>query len=254
MTVLPPALGCDLGEGEDPGLTARLMPLLDAAHIACGGHAGEVRSMRACLELAGTHGVLPGAHPGWPDREAFGRQPAASPDPATWPGLLREQVRSLQSLACAAGLRLHHVKLHGAWYHATEGDDALALAHVRTVASLDPGLVIVARAGGRVAAMARARGQPVWEEAFLDRAYRDDGTLVPRHQPGALLDDPALVTGRLRELLTRGGWVSEGGTWIPLQPRILGVHADSPGAAALLEAARAELRRSRTPPPSGTPA
>ncbi|MBX3745469.1 MAG: LamB/YcsF family protein [Verrucomicrobiae bacterium] len=253
MSMPTPALGCDLGEGEDPALTARLMARLDAVHIACGGHAGDMASMAVCLELARAHGVRVGAHPGWPDPKGFGRHPALAPDPAIWPALLRDQVRALQSLTQGAGVRLHHVKLHGAWYHATDSDDALAVAHVRAVADLDPGLVIVARAGGRVAAMARAQGQPVWEEAFLDRGYCDDGTLVPRDEPGALLEDPALAVRRLRELLARGGWPGRGGAWIPLRARILCVHADSPGALALLEAAREELRRSRTPRPSGTP-
>lgn len=241
-------LNCDLGEGEGPEQTAALMAQIDSANIACGGHAGGAASMRRCLELALRERVQPGAHPGAVAGRDSGRQLDRAPGPDELRRLLRNQVGALQAIASELrpGWRLHHVKLHGALYHATDADPELARAYVEEVADSWPGLILVARVGGRVAQVARSSGVPLWEEAFLDRAYADDGTLVPRGQPGAVLDDTGLILDRLEDLQTRGGWRSVNGAWLAFRPRTLCLHGDTPRAAMLLATVRQALGPRRT--------
>jgi UPF0271 protein len=133
------------------------------------------------------------------------------------------------------------VKLHGALYHAVEREPALGRCYVETVSREFTGLTLYALAGGRLAALGQSRGLTVWEEAFLDRGYRDDGSLVPRSEAGALLTSPAPVRARLQSLLERGGWATVSGGWVNLSPRTLCVHGDTPGALRLLAAIRREI-------------
>ncbi len=233
-------LNCDLGEGEPPARTRALLRLATSANVACGGHAGDADTMERCVRWAGESGVHLGAHPGIPG--AFGRgEIRIGPDDLGL--LLLAQVGALHRLATLQRVRLHHVKLHGSLYHAVEHDAALGRAYVGAMARWFPGTVIYALAGGRVAALGRRHGVTVWEEAFLDRAYRADGTLVPRGEAGALLTTPAELRARLDSLRREGGWPAQDGTPLRLAPRTLCVHGDSPGALLFLRAARAELTR-----------
>jgi UPF0271 protein len=236
-------LNCDLGEREPPEQTATLMSLVDSVSIACGGHAGDETSMRRCLELALQHGVRAGAHPGSPGRREFGRgdEPAPAMDLLqTW---LTRQIGDLRRLAEAAGLRLHHVKLHGSLYHATDRDPMLARGYVGIIARRWPELAVYARAGGVTIEEARRRGLQACDEAFLDRGYLDDGTLVERGQPGAVLQKTAELVVRLKDLGERGGWRSIHGRWLELRPRTLCVHGDTPRAIDFLRTARTMLGR-----------
>lgn len=239
-------LNCDLGEGEPPERTAALFEFVDAANVACGGHAGDDRSMGRCLELAARNSVHLGAHPGYPNREDFGRSSARGGlTVSRLEELLSAQVERLASLARDAGVVLHHVKLHGALYHDVETDRPLATAYLRIVASRWPGLRVFARAGGSVESVAQELGSEVevWSEGFLDRGYREDGTLVPRGEPGSMLEDPALVLERLADLRGRGGCRATGGGWVALSPRTLCVHGDGPRALDLLAAVREVMPR-----------
>jgi len=229
-------LNCDLGEGEPPARTRALLRWVTSANIACGGHAGDAATMQCAVREALARGVRLGAHPGWPDRGGFGRAEAAL-RPGELATLLLHQVSALATVAQAAGGVLHHVKLHGALYHAVEQRPALAREYLDAVARWWPRLVVVARAGGRVVRAARRRGLAAWEEAFLDRGYRADGALVPRGEPGALLTDQGAVLERLRGLLAGRGLRTTDGRMLRLRPQTLCVHADSPGAVALARAA-----------------
>jgi len=232
---MPLDLNCDLGEGESPARTRSLMRQITSASIACGGHAGDVSSMERCLRLAREHQVRAGAHPGLPGQ--FGRGQATL-SAAALQMLLLHQIGALHRIAGAVGAPLRHVKLHGALYHATEQRPALARAYVEAVRRWFPRLTIYALAGGRVAGQAEAAGLRVWPEAFADRAYADDGRLLPRSHPSALLTDVAAVVRRIRLLRARGGWESHAGRWLPMSPRTLCVHGDTPGAARLARAVR----------------
>jgi UPF0271 protein len=150
--------------------------------------------------------------------------------------LLLHQVGALEKVAQADGLRLHHIKLHGALYHASEENEALAKRYVATVRRFWPQAKIYARAGGRVARVALRAGLGVWEEAFADRGYRDDGTLVPRTERDALLTQADLVVERVRRLLDEGEVIATSGRRIALRPQTLCIHSDTPHAVQLAQA------------------
>jgi UPF0271 protein len=230
-------LNCDLGEGEVPEVAAALMAHVTSANIACGGHAGDDASIRRCLTLAGRHGVRVGAHPGLADRAGFGRAPSPL-DPEGLRALLRPQIRRFLELCAEANLAPSHIKLHGALYHMTEADPALRAAHLDFCAKEAPGLTLYALAGGRVAAEARERGLSVWGEAFLDRGYRADGSLIPRGQPGAMLGEWEALRARLAGLRERGEIVAADGSRVAVNARTLCLHGDGPNAVEWAKAAR----------------
>lgn len=226
-------LNCDLGEGEPLARTRALMQWITSANVACGGHAGNAATMRACVRLAKQFGVRLGAHPGPWSRDDQGRGPTRlTPDKLEL--LLLQQVGALQTLARAEGVRLHHIKLHGALYHATEVREALRRRYLRVVADHWPRVIVYARAGGRVARLGRRLGLRIWEEVFADRGYRDDGTLVPRGEPGALETNARAVASRVRSLIEAGMIVSVSGRRLALPGRTLCVHSDTPGAVRLV--------------------
>jgi len=150
--------------------------------------------------------------------------------------LLLHQVGALERVAQANGVRLHHIKLHGALYHASEENEALAKRYVAAVRRFWPQAKIYARVGGRVARVARRAGLVCWEEAFADRGYRDDGTLVPRTEPNAFLTEADLVVERVRLLLHDGEVIAASGKHIVLRPQTLCIHSDTPHAARLARA------------------
>jgi UPF0271 protein len=234
-------LNCDLGEGEPLARTRGLMRWITSANVACGGHAGDARSMRTCVRLARQFGVNIGAHPGaWnPDDKGRGRV-RMTPDELTL--LLLHQVGALERVTVSAGARLHHVKLHGALYHAVEDDARLARAYLRCMTTHWPGVRIYALAGGRLEREAQRARLPFRAEGFADRAYGSDGRLVSRNRHGAVLGDVATIAARVQDLLAgRGLTTVDGGR---IHPRIdtLCVHSDSPNALAVARALRSLLR------------
>lgn len=230
-------LNCDLGEGETPEVAGALMAHITSANIACGGHAGDDTSIRLCLQLAREHGVRAGAHPGLPDRAGFGRAPSPL-DPGGLRALLRQQLGRFLGLCSEAQVAPHHVKLHGTLYHMAEADPALRAAYLDFYAQELPGLTLYAFAGGQVVAEARARGLRVWGEAFLDRGYRPDGSLVPRGEPGAHLDHLEALRSRVLGVRERGEIVAVDGGVVPVRAETLCLHGDRPNAAAWAKAAR----------------
>jgi len=225
-------VNCDLGEGEPLRRTRALMRWITSANVACGGHAGDVATMHACVRLARATTVRLGAHPGPWNRRNLGRDRIEiSPDELEL--LLLQQISALEKIARADGITLHHIKLHGALYHAAEESGALAKRYVEAVKQWWPGVKIYALAGGRVTRFARATQVDVWDEAFVDRGYRDDGSLVPRGRPGALLTDLRAVTERVRRLVSDGAVVATSPTRRPTPPRTLCIHSDTPNAVAI---------------------
>jgi UPF0271 protein len=226
-------LNCDLGEGEPRARTEALMRLITSANVACGGHAGTTASMKLCVRLAKKDGVRLGAHPGPPCKDDFGRG-AIKATPQQLERWLLEQVGALQGVAREHGVRLHHIKLHGALYYASETDPQLARCYIRTVRREWPRVKIFALAGGSVADVAGRAGITVWEEAFLDRGYRDDGTLVPRGEPGALMKTVREVLART--LQATGEVLSASGKVLRLFPKTLCIHSDTPRSVRLAQA------------------
>jgi UPF0271 protein len=232
-------LNADVGEG-DPQTDAALLQLVTSANVACGFHAGDAKSMRATVALAMRSGVAVGAHPGFNDREGFGRRPQQLTHEEVQE-LLLHQLAALDAIARAEGVRLHHVKPHGALYNQAETDGALALAIVAGIRAFDPRLRLVGRAGSAMEEAARAARHTFTAEAFADRRYRADGTLLPRSEPGAVLTNPDEVAGQVRSLVTQGEVIAGDGSRLAVSFGTLCVHGDTPGAVTLARRIRQEL-------------
>jgi len=228
-------LNCDLGEGESAARTRALMRYITSANVACGrhvgGHAGDLASMTRAVRLAAEFGVRLGAHPG--PAGDFGRG-AVSVTPASLAAQIVQQVTALATVAAKAGVPLHHIKLHGAWYHASEADPHLAHAYLTALQKHFPHCTVYALSGGRVGQLAQALGVPFCAEIFADRAYRADGTLVPRSEPDAVLTRPAAAVARLRHWATTGDMACVDGGWVKLRGDTVCVHGDGAHALALL--------------------
>ena len=193
-------LNSDMGERDTPegrAADAGLLPLITSVNIACGGHAGTPALMRRTAQLAAQHGVAIGAHPGFHDPAHFGRR-EQSLSPHETETLIVDQIALLVDVLAEDRLSLTHVKPHGALYNMAAKDPAIAGAIVRAVQAIDRTLLLYALAGSVLAQAAQAAGLTVVREAFADRAYRADGSLVPRSEPGALLATEAAVRRQLR--------------------------------------------------------
>lgn len=232
-------LNCDLGEGA--GQDALLMPWVTSANVACGAHAGDPATMRATVVLARERGVAVGAHPGYADREHFGRRELVVPPEAVGV-LVEEQVRALQRIASDEGVRLAHVKPHGALYNQLARDEALAQAVARAVARVDPSLLYFGLAGSRGLAVARKLGLRVVEEAFADRTYGSDGALTPRSRAGALVGSEEAAVAQALALVREGGLRSLEGAWVRVRAETICVHGDGPHAAAFSRRLREAMR------------
>jgi UPF0271 protein len=231
-------LNCDMGEGI--GDDARLMPLVTSANVACGFHAGGPETMRRTVRLAREHGVAVGAHPGYPDRAGFGRRHlAASPDEVR--DDVTYQIGALWAFCRAEGIRLTHVKPHGALYNDAAEDRDLARAICEAARQVDPALTVVCLARSPMAEVARALGIPCAEEAFADRAYTARGTLVSRRTPGAVIRDPAEVAARVSRMVREGRVAAIDGMLVPIAAGTICIHGDTPGAVELVTAIRARL-------------
>jgi 5-oxoprolinase (ATP-hydrolysing) subunit A len=236
-------LNSDVGESFGAwslGADEALMPAISSANIACGFHAGDAGVMRRTVELARANGVAVGAHPGFQDLAGFGRREMRC-TPREVEDLVVYQVGALAAVAAAQGLRLQHVKAHGALYNMACVDQALAAAIARATASLDDSLVLFGLPGSHLLLEGRRAGLPVASEVFADRAYLADGTLVPRSRAGSVIHDPAEVVQRAVRMTRDRSVMSVEGTPVPLEVDTICVHGDTPGAAALAGAIRRAL-------------
>ena len=236
-------LNCDLGEASTPeqlNVERELIRHVTSANIACGLHAGSPELMRQTVRLAIQHGVGIGAHPGFADREEFGRQQRSwAPDEVE--SLVSYQIGALSAIARLEGATLSHVKPHGALYNMAGRDSALALAIAKGVAAIDPRLILVGLAGSKLIKAGKDMGLRVAAEAFVYRAYHLEGYLVSRIQSGALLIDQQAVVQRLHDLIEHGRIVSIEGVALSVSPDTICLHADTPGAPALARAIHASL-------------
>jgi UPF0271 protein len=231
-------LNADLG--EEVGDDAAMLALVTSANIACGAHAGGPEAMFAALTVARDCGVVAGAHPGFADRANFGR--VAVPMSAAEAGrLVAHQLGAACGVAALTGTRIAYVKLHGALYNLAAGDADLSQAICAAVRAVDASLALLCLSGSVTERVARDRGMAVAAEVFADRAYRADGRLLPRDQPGAVIHDPAAVLARVQGMLATGRVTAVDGTVLPLAVDSLCVHGDTPGAVALARALRAAI-------------
>jgi UPF0271 protein len=223
-------LNCDMGEGagDDEGI----LPFVSSANIACGAHAGSPAIMRQTLRMARERGVACGAHPGFADPANFGRRELPI-DPADAADLVLTQVGALEAIARSEGVRLQHVKAHGALYNMAARDRALADALASAMAGFDRSLVFFGLAGSPMLEAGRAAGLTVAAEGFADRAYEPDGSLTPRSVPGAVIQDVFEVVARAVRMARESQVVARNGATITLRVDTICVHGDTPGAAGL---------------------
>lgn len=228
-------LNADLGEG-DP-CDEELLQIVSSCNIACGGHAGDADSMAATLRLAIANGVVAGAHPAYPDREGFGRVSGFMSGDALYESL-STQVTALADIAAKLGAGLAHVKPHGALYNDAVGDAELADVIARVTAEMPGSPALVGMADSELQRAAERHGLDFVAEAFVDRAYEPDGTLVPRSEPGAVHSQPDVVSNQAVSLAKHGNVTSRSGDVINVAAATLCIHGDTPGAAAVARAVR----------------
>lgn len=219
-------LNADLGEGgtEDE----RLLVLVSSANIACGGHAGDEETMRRTIDLALANGVAIGAHPGYEDREHFGRRAMAFPL-AQVTDLVERQVAKLAALTHTTGADLHHVKPHGALYNQADRDDLFAAALVAGITRVSTTAMLYALPGSKLAEAGLAAGLPICLEGFADRRYLSNGSLMPRNEPGAVITQVDEAVEQAMNHAAAG------------KVETLCVHGDGPTAVAILTALRVAL-------------
>jgi 5-oxoprolinase (ATP-hydrolysing) subunit A len=236
-------LNADVGEsfgiyalGQDPAV----LHLITSANVACGFHAGDPGVMRATVALARERGVAVGAHPGFPDLAGFGRRELQATAREV-EDMVVYQIGALAGIAAAQNVRLQHVKPHGALYNMAARDATLADAVACATAAVDRSLILFGLPGSQSIAAGRRHGLRTASEAFADRAYRPDGTLVPRSQPGAVIDHADAVVSRAVMMARDHVVVAMDGSRVPLDVETICVHGDTPGAAALAAKIRQAL-------------
>lgn len=236
-------LNSDLGESFGPwpmGDDAALMASISSANVACGFHAGDPGTMRATVALAKASGVAIGAHPGFPDLVGFGRR-EIQVTPQEVEDFVIYQVAALAGIAAGQGVRLQHVKAHGALYNLACRERALADAIARAVAAIDKKLILFGLPNSELIKAGEHAGLPVAAEVFADRAYEADGSLASRQKAGSVIHDPAAVVARAITMLRERRVVALDGSVIGLEADTICLHGDTPGAADLARAVRAGL-------------
>ncbi|MGW7544968.1 LamB/YcsF family protein [Streptomyces sp. NPDC054770] len=236
-------LNADLGEGFGRWRLTddeQLLSVVTSANVACGFHAGDAATMRRVCALAAERGVTIGAQVSYRDLAGFGRRTMDVPS-AELAAEVAYQIGALEVFARAAGARVAYVKPHGALYNRVVHDEEQAAAVVDGVLLADASLPVLGLPGSRLLALARQAGLPAVTEAFADRAYTDEGTLVPRGREGAVVSDPETVVERSVELARSGAVTSHSGARIAVRARSLCLHGDTPGAVELAHRVRARL-------------
>jgi UPF0271 protein len=239
-------LNADLGEGFGRSRSSEDEALLDvvsSANIACGFHAGDATTMRDTVRAAASRGVAIGAHPSYPDIPGFGRRELGlSPKEIRFH--VSYQLRLFRDICIAENAKLGYVKPHGALYNRASKDSAAAKAVVEAMSEVDPSLLLLGLPESEMARAARRANLGFAAEAFADRAYKSDGTLVPRKEPGAVMHDLQASVTRAVTLVKSNTITADDGTTLSVVAQSLCVHGDNPDALAMLREIRAALESS----------
>ncbi|MBI6576974.1 5-oxoprolinase subunit PxpA [Pseudomonas viridiflava] len=236
-------LNSDLGESFGAwsmGDDAAILEVVSSANVACGFHAGDPAGILRTLEAAAARDVAVGAHVAYPDLVGFGRRNMDVPADQLTADVIY-QIGALQGLARSAGTTVTYVKPHGALYNTIAGDPVQAAAVIQAILRIDPQLKLVCLANSKLLGWARDAGLTCVSEAFADRAYTAQGTLVSRSRPGAVLHDVELITARMLRLVRDGVIEAEDGSLIELEADSICVHGDSPGAVNIAHALKQRL-------------
>jgi UPF0271 protein len=240
-------LNSDVGESFGAykiGLDEEVIPHLTSANIGCGFHGGDPSVMRKTVSLAKQYGVEVGAHPGFPDLIGFGRRNIDATLEEIQDYILY-QTGALQAFAISQGLRPQHIKAHGALYNMAVANPKIWEAMAEAVSRLDKEIILVALASSKnepLLEMGKRYGIRIAFEAFPDRAYRKDGSLVPRREKGAVIEDHEVVAGRALKMALEGKVIAIDGTEIEIRPDTLCVHGDNPAAVQMVKRIREELK------------
>lgn len=226
----------DLASGKEEALYAEV----SSVNIACGGHAGTRETMRAAVALATKYGLSIGAHPSFPDRKGFGREVLAMSREALVASLV-DQAKNLAAVCREAGVRMRHLKPHGALYNAAAKDEGLALALIETVRRVDGDLVLVGLAGSRGLQLCRDHGIKTAAEAFVDRRYEEDGSLRGRNFADALISDPNGAGEQAVDLALGRGVLAISGKRVEVKAQTLCLHGDTEGSLRIARAVRSAL-------------
>ncbi|TMW72079.1 LamB/YcsF family protein [Alteribacter natronophilus] len=229
-------LNCDLGESFGNytiGQDEDVLQLVSSANIACGYHAGDHNVMKKTVRLAAEAGVGLGAHPGLPDLGGFGRR-YIEVQPEDVYNMVVYQIGALEAFVRIEGERLQHVKPHGALFNMASKDRAIADAIARAVKDVDESLILFGLAGSELVMAGREHGLTVAREVFADRSYQPDGTLTPRTEPGAVIEDEDEVTERVLRMIREGVVTASDGSEVALEPDTICVHGDGPKALAFV--------------------
>lgn len=236
-------LNADMGEGFGPwtmGDDAALLGIVTSANIACGMHAGDWDTMAATMRGAHERGVGIGAHPGFADLQGFGRRRQTMPADSLR-NLIVYQVGAAAGMARSIGAGLRHVKMHGALGNMTSEDESLARLCFEAALSVVPDAIMMAMAGTAQQAAAETLGCAMACEIFADRAYTDEGRLVDRSKPGAVIHDPAHAADRILKMLAADALITENGKRIPVRIDTICLHGDTPVAVTMARYLRARL-------------
>lgn len=239
-------INCDLGESYGHfkvGHDAEIMSFITSANIACGFHAGDPVTMAETVQLAKRFKVSVGAHPGFPDLLGFGRREMKLTSEEL-ENYVIYQIGALQTIAQTRQTRLQHVKPHGALYNMAAKDENISKTIIKAVQSVNPKLIFFAPAKSATAKIASKMRQPAAFEAFADRAYNPDGTLVPRNKKGSVIENPVLVVKRVAQMVTEGTVAALNGETVELgEVHTVCIHGDTPTAVELARNLRIKLPR-----------
>lgn len=216
-------LNCDMGEGMLN--EALIMPFISSANIACGYHAGDRTIIQQTLELAMQYNVAVGAHPSFPDKENFGRTNMQLPAIDVC-DMVKEQIEVLANIAAKYNYQLHHLKPHGALYNMAAKDEVLATAICKAVMETDKNLLVYAQSGSKLITVAHSMGLKTCSEVFADRTYQADGSLTPRSEPNAVLQDEDAVAAQVLQMITQQSVNSTDGKIIPVKADTICIHGD----------------------------
>lgn len=236
-------LNADMGEGYGiyrVGDDEAMLDIATTANLACGYHAGDPSIMTAMCRLAKAKGVNIGAHPGYPDVLGFGRRNMSFTKDETME-LMAYQIGACDAIAKSVGYRMTHVKTHGAVGHTISNDPEMAEAFVKLVKRINPELRIAVMSCTLLDEAVTAAGVPIIRELYADRAYLDDGKLMPRNREGAVIHDPEEGARRTVAMLQAGGIITESGKVLPVDAASVCIHGDTPGALEMARAVKARI-------------
>lgn len=237
-------LNSDLGESFGAytiGMDSEVLKYISSANVACGFHAGDPMVMEKTVALAKANGVAVGAHPGYPDLIGFGRRNMTI-SPAEAKAYTKYQVGAMLAFTKAQGIKLQHCKPHGAFYNNAAVNMELAVAICEGVYEVDPDIILLGLAGSKHLEAAKEVGLRYASEVFADRAYMEDGTLVPRKMPGAVIHDTDVTIARVLKMVKEGCVESITGKIIPIKADSICVHGDNPKAIEFVNTIRSTLQ------------